>query len=475
MKLNLNVEEVKRLYEYYESTRKVAKELNCNYVTIIHFMHKHGIPFTKNKIPKWKREKAIELYNQNVLWKDIAEQIDTSIDTIRNILKENGITFQRGSKNHSRKYASIQERYAAKKIRSKNYNHKILKILPCPICGKEMKIIPHHKKRKFCSIACRKLHEKTKFPQKVIDNIILLYLNGMKLLDIAKTLNASSATILKYVKENNIVQRKPEGRIYSLNHNFFETIDTEEKAYFLGLLSADGCVSKNSAISISLKHSDRKHLEKFLQAIGANNPIRDFFSYGFNKDHSKRFLQSGVYISSKKMFSDLNKLGIVPKKSLILRPYYNIKDELKRHFFRGLIDGDGWISCGKDKKWSIGLCGSYWVVDFFQKFVKEHIQTKAKILTDKNIFRFSVSGNVLCKLTAELIYKDSKIYLDRKMEKYQTLSKLKTRSLICKYSKEQLLSLKEKHKTWSNVEKYIGLAKGSIYNILKRSSESAST
>lgn len=55
--------------------------------------------------------------------------------------------------------------------------------------------------------------------------------------------------------------------------NYFTNIDTREKAYWLGMFYADGCVHSNSnEISIGLK--DQEHIEKFKQAIGAiNNKI----------------------------------------------------------------------------------------------------------------------------------------------------------------------------------------------------------
>ena len=33
-------------------------------------------------------------------------------------------------------------------------------------------------------------------------------------------------------------------RKYNVNHDFFESINTEERAYWLGFISADGCISE---------------------------------------------------------------------------------------------------------------------------------------------------------------------------------------------------------------------------------------
>lgn len=61
----------------------------------------------------------------------------------------------------------------------------------------------------------------------------------------------------------------------------FENIDTEEKAYWLGFLYADGCVgSKESKVELSLAEKDLRHMEKFRSFIGIENKI----SYRPNTD-----------------------------------------------------------------------------------------------------------------------------------------------------------------------------------------------
>jgi len=50
------------------------------------------------------------------------------------------------------------------------------------------------------------------------------------------------------------------------NHNFFETIDTEEKAYWLGFIAADGGLASNIyRLTIGLNQKDQNHLEKLLK------------------------------------------------------------------------------------------------------------------------------------------------------------------------------------------------------------------
>lgn len=126
---------------------------------------------------------------------------------------------------------------------------------------------------------------------------------------------------------------------YIQDNSYFESIDTERKAYWLGFLYADGCVyekNENSKSVILELHPDDKYLiEAFIKDIKSDRPICT----------NKRGYVS-VYISSTKMANDLIKLGCIPRKSLVLKfPTEEIvPSKLINHFIRGYMDGDGCIS-----------------------------------------------------------------------------------------------------------------------------------
>ena len=136
---------------------------------------------------------------------------------------------------------------------------------------------------------------------------------------------------------------------YSFNENYFETIDSEEKAYWLGFLYADGYVVNNDVdkqyrVCLTLNENDKGHVELFKECLESNNSIRTVCT----KLNDKEYFSSQFYIYSKKMVNDLYNNGCVQNKSLILKPPVII-DNLVGHFIRGYFDGDGSIYYDKKR------------------------------------------------------------------------------------------------------------------------------
>ena len=126
--------------------------------------------------------------------------------------------------------------------------------------------------------------------------------------------------------------------------NIFETIDTEEKAYWLGFLYADGYISKYNQIEVSLSPEDKEHLIKLKLFVNTNTNI-------IEDEHRCRLL-----FCSKEMVADLAKLGCVNNKSLILTfpTEEQVPNTFLRHFLRGYVDGDGCLCCtDKTQQFSI--------------------------------------------------------------------------------------------------------------------------
>nr|DAT69670.1 MAG TPA: endonuclease [Caudoviricetes sp.]DAT69676.1 MAG TPA: endonuclease [Caudoviricetes sp.] len=133
---------------------------------------------------------------------------------------------------------------------------------------------------------------------------------------------------------------------YVFNEDFFENIDTESKAYWLGFLYADGCILEMKShdgiripqtVQISISEKDVEILHRFMKDIELDKPIYTGISH--NKKSTTQY--SRVQVGSKKMCADLIKHGCTPRKTYTLEFPQDIPKDLLRHFVRGYFDGDG--------------------------------------------------------------------------------------------------------------------------------------
>lgn len=157
------------------------------------------------------------------------------------------------------------------------------------------------------------------------------YLAGANVKETARKLGHAPGTVSRILKETGILLRQY--RKYTLNENFFENIDSEEKAYWLGFIAADGCVADKYRLQIALAAKDKKHLEKLRNAIGSNAPLKSH-----NKTtRGKRYPGFVLKIGSRQMIQDLTHLNITPRKNFTLIPS-PIPNHLARHYWRGWMD-----------------------------------------------------------------------------------------------------------------------------------------
>ena len=130
--------------------------------------------------------------------------------------------------------------------------------------------------------------------------------------------------------------------MHQFNHNYFKTIDTEEKAYILGFLYADGYNSDKQVVIAQLEQ-DVDILEKINKALDADNQIKRKLQSTNNKTVCQ------LYYSSIDMCADLTNLGCFRNKSLACTFPTFLDKSLIRHFIRGYFDGDGCVWIGKRK------------------------------------------------------------------------------------------------------------------------------
>ena len=157
---------------------------------------------------------------------------------------------------------------------------------------------------------------------------------------IGKELKAGVATVRKFLHEEKLI--RPVGsssRKYSSNFNYFKFIDTEQKAYWLGVLYADGCVSKKNN-SLRFSSIDKEWIEAYKKDLEYNGPINIEHRHNFNKNIYK------VTMYSERLVDSLISYGCVERKSLVLK-FPDLPESLIPHFIRGYFDGDGCVYTGK--------------------------------------------------------------------------------------------------------------------------------
>lgn len=232
--------------------------------------------------------------------------------------------------------------------------------------------------------------------------------SGETYVSLAKKLGTHRSVIASVFEKAGFNRRK-----IIFNENYFGKIDSSEKAYWLGFMYADGCVSMThrDKVVINLAGKDEEHLIRWHEAIGSCLKVRRGFSNGNKVVYSQHY--------SSIMCQDLIKLGCMPKKSLKLKFPTNeqVPEKLVFHFIRGYFDGDGCASL--HNKWQkrpqlrLSLIGTK---DFLTK-LKEIIEIDNKLrLTgnNKKVYCLQINGNKKSKKIADLMYKDATICLERK-------------------------------------------------------------
>lgn len=251
--------------------------------------------------------------------------------------------------------------------------------------------------------------------------ILELYANGCGCAKIGSMLNLGSRTpIERFLKERGIKLTNKYPRIYSHNANYFHSIDTEEKAYWLGFLYADGNVHRTT-IKITLGEKDKNHLVKFNEALNNSNPI----SINTQNAWGKEVKTANAIINCTKMCQDLISLGCVPKKSLVLKfpTVEQVPKALQIPFIRGYVDGDGSINVTNGKWWAVSMVGTYNMMSN----IKQILGVEVKILKEKRskcVYELSFGGNLQVLEKLEVLYANSRVYLDRKYELYKSLKLL---------------------------------------------------
>jgi hypothetical protein len=198
----------------------------------------------------------------------------------------------------------------------------------------------------------------------------------------------------------------------------FSTIDTEEKAYILGFIAADGCVQatkKGSFLTIEVALSDRGHLEIIRDLI---SPGRKLYEYKrISRPNSQSTVKLVVY--DKSLYNQLFIHGLHPRKTFTILPPRGLPSHLVHHWIRGYFDGDGtvYLTLNSSRLRCGVTSGSRDLLLFIQKSFNDIGVKRNNIQSEKTYYIIKYSGASAIRFF-DYIYQDATIYLERKYNKF---------------------------------------------------------
>lgn len=212
----------------------------------------------------------------------------------------------------------------------------------------------------------------------------------------------------------------------SKNIYYFDKIDTEAKAYYLGLLYADGHNSINSnKVTITLKESDKRILDKFMLEIFGKNSIKRL-SYINNSKKKAKINGRSIHgqnqwtlnICSSYMSRKLLEYGMTPRKSFTLEFPTCVPKHLIHHFIRGFYDGDGSISTMNGKNFEFNIIGPPRFIKHINGIIKDYLDFdmcfQLKNSFSQPMAYTRMNGNRKIFKLLSWLYQDATFFLNRK-------------------------------------------------------------
>lgn len=229
---------------------------------------------------------------------------------------------------------------------------------------------------------------------------------------IANGLGVSPQTIYRVMDIYEIKRSQNIGnKKHSFDEYYFESIDSEQKAYWLGFIMADGCVYRGKGnsyrLQINLKYDDLSHLNKFQQSIGSD--------YNIQIKEVNRHKVAQLKVNSTIMCKHLIKHGVVERKSLVCE-MPSLNEDLIPHFIRGYFDGDGSIQFSVNQKVSkmFSICGGEPMLNSINNWLNLSFRKH----TNKELYEIYTCNPQKMIDVHDLLYRQATIFLSRKKRSY---------------------------------------------------------
>lgn len=240
-----------------------------------------------------------------------------------------------------------------------------------------------------------------------INEFLKLYNEGLNYIEIGKKLGACEEVVTRWAKELQVKDRR---RKYELNEEYFSIIDTQEKAYWLGFLSADGYVNETrNQIQFELQERDKESVKLFANTISKTyyEPLITI---------SNGFLHYYVLLTSKKLVEDLKKYNVYQNKSLTFSPP-ELPKELIPYWIIGYMDGDGCLFKSK-KRLKISFTGTYETCSFIKSYFNSNNKIRQEHRCTNNTYSFTLEVALTEKFLKDIHYDTLPYVLKRKQQIY---------------------------------------------------------
>lgn len=213
---------------------------------------------------------------------------------------------------------------------------------------------------------------------------------------------------------------------YNIDEDYFESIDTPDKAYILGYIIGDGYMfssSRGHGVSFHVSEDDFEAIDYIRKCLGYPPSVIQFYTP--NKKSEKPSIK--LMLSRKKIYNDLVNAGLVNGSHTSKESFVELSTpELTWHMLRGVSDADGCICVyhtdGRDRcSWALSIGKNF--LNGLQRFlIKEGLPVshiKVRDIEGTGIFSICSKSTVI--LLRDKMYSNDVFSLSRKREKFFSL------------------------------------------------------
>lgn len=256
----------------------------------------------------------------------------------------------------------------------------------------------------------------------------------------------------------------------TLNEDYFNEIDSPNKAYILCFIYADGNINKTN-LTITIAERDMEILNFIKKELEFNGEIK------VRKIKNNNY--ASLIISRKKLIDDLKKIGVVENKTYISKELPIIPNIYIRDMIRGLFDGDGSIYSNTNIKnleqFTCNFSSNKFILIEISNILKQQGISTSKIrYRHNNIYSGSLDirgSNNIENFINWLYYSKDIFSLTRKLERTENFREVFSKRLKFKISEErieQIIKLYNNGMKQFEIGEYLNIPKSSIRGIIQK-------